>query len=262
MFPSFADEVVDSVNNIKNLTIKSITLSEENEEDIGYSINLAETITITGGIYNYTDGYFKEIEDELDSNFLSISGSIILGDDIEVETESMLHLAVGENDIINLNGHSLSFVDSSRDIDLSSRYFMVYISGKIIGDSDSEIILDDKDLTLIISGNNTYSGKTNVNNGVLFVNLDKNHEKPLGESVLTIDQSTGRNGKFEMRVFIKNHTISNKIIILGAESIDDMVLPAVYGHSDSAITFYQDMGENSVFTFADLTLWGSAYIYI
>lgn len=238
-------------------------MSEDVPEKIGYNINLKETVTIFKGIYNYTNGFFRETEIDggMAYEYLSIFGSIILGGDIEVETESILSLATDENNIIDLNGRSLSFIDSSRGIDLSSRYLMIDIVGKIIGGSDSEIILDNKNLTLNIFGNNTYSGKTNVNNGILGVHLSKNKEKPLGESVLTINQSAGNNGKFEMSVLKENHTFDNKIIILGIGSIDAMALAVENEYPNAAIDVYHNIGAKSVLTFADLNIWGAAYLY-
>lgn len=180
-----------STNNIPSLSLASLTFTNNVSGGGGVSIDV-DDLTITGPIS-------QSISVTNTSN--DIDGSLTLGGDVTVTSRTGIDIGIS-GDTITLGGHTLLFTDSG-----GTTAHNVSIRSVITG--SGTVTFNGTASFYILSGNNTYSGTTNLTNCNLMIGGDID-ENAFGTS--TINIGTGCGAEFN---YSANTTISNPIVISG-----------------------------------------------
>lgn len=186
-------------NDIEGLTIRGFTIDEKyyygediytvNYEGVPYDINFTQPITITHTITNETN-----------DPDLNITGDIILGGDVSMRSTSLLTIGLCDLDdcTLDLNGHTLSLVSANPLPEAQTTNQQVAIYSSIIGTSTSSAVtVNNVNGTLVLTGDNTYNGATNITAGTFQnyvqiegINYSMMNNGIFGNSVVNISDGT------------------------------------------------------------------------
>lgn len=227
IFPSFpTGNTMSPDNDIAGLSIEDIFFIEDGDagyEDIENQLTLSEPLTITGGIYNQTSSTYG----------FGIIGSIILGGDITIESDSDFYIGgPGQHDkTINLNGHTLLFNESTNLDPPSDQKQILHVNNSIIG--TGSIVIDfttqpGLPIGLVaLCGDNIYTGTTNINSGLLmncpasYGAWSNENFDMFGDSVVNLS-----NGAALMMVLSPTMNVDNIINVAGNPS-NELVVPTI-----------------------------------